>query len=85
MGINWKKLKQGNNTRSIFTFSEQQNKDVTVGNKKKSAVFPSQVHLGQIEMQWSDTMGSSTEMETLNLKTAANRERNKGTETMTGD
>ena len=36
-------------------------------------------------MQWSDTMGSSTEMETLNLKTAANRERNKGTETMTGD
>ena len=51
----------------------------------KSAVFPSQVHLRQIEVQWSDTIGSSTEMETLNLKVDANRERNKGTETMTGN
>lgn len=71
--------------RSIFAFSEQQNKDMTVGNKKKSAVFPSQVYLGQIEMQWSDMMGSSAETETLNLKAAANRERNKGTETMISD
>ena len=39
MEINWEDLKQRNNMRSIFAFSEQQKKDVTVGNKKSQLCF----------------------------------------------
>ena len=35
----WKSFKQGSHTRSIFAFSEQQKKDVTVGNKKSQLCF----------------------------------------------